>query len=259
MVGMPRKMVADGCRGETNATPLGINAHMPRRRRSRRFRWPARIALAILAIPLLYLFAALIGALVPLNADWVEPERGITIYVANNGVHADLVLPANAQGLDWRPLLPKSDFANVQADAQWIAFGAGERRVYLETPTWGDLSARTAVVAMTGGERVMHVQWTDNPAYSAKQIRLTPEQYRRLWASIRAGFALDASGRPIRIDHPGYGYGDAFYRGVGKANAIHTCNQWAAGRLRLAGVKAPLWSPFVQGLVWRYREPDQST
>ena len=46
------------------------------------------------------------------------------------------------QGLDWRPLVPKSDMANVPADARWIAFGAGERRVYLETPTWGDLTPR---------------------------------------------------------------------------------------------------------------------
>ena len=64
---------------------------------------------------------------------------------------------------------------------------------------------------------------------SAKQIRLTPEQYRRLWASIRAEFQLSAEGKPIRIDHPGYGFGDAFYHGIGKANAISTCNQWAAG------------------------------
>jgi uncharacterized protein (TIGR02117 family) len=228
---------------------------MPRRRRrSRKLSWLARIALAILAIPLLYIFAALIGGLVPVNASWKEPERGITIYVANNGVHADLVLPAEAQGLDWRPLVPKSDMANVPTDAQWIAFGAGERRVYLETPTWGDLSIKTAAIALTGGERVMHVEWVGDPAYAARAIRLTPEQYRRLWAAIRAGFSLDASGKPIRIDHPGYGPRDAFYFGTGKANAIHTCNQWAASRLRVAGVKAPLWSPFVQGLVWRYRE-----
>ncbi len=159
-----------------------------------------------------------------------------------------------SQGLDWRPIVPKADFTNVPADAQWVAFGAGERRVYLETPTWGDLSVRTAAVALTGGERVMHVQWVHDPAYSAREIRLTPEQYRRLWASIRAGFELNARGKPVRIDHPGYGMGDAFYRGVGKANAVDTCNQWAASRLRLAGVEAPLWSPFVQGLVWRYRE-----
>ncbi len=226
---------------------------MPRRRRRRKINWPARIALAILAIPLLYIFAALAGGLIPVNADWEEPDQGVTIYVANNGVHADLVLPASHEGLDWRPLLPKSDARNVPAGAQWIAFGAGERRVYLETPTWGDLSLKTAAIALTGGERVMHVQWVRDPAYAARAIRLTPEQYRRLWASIRSEFQLSPEGRPIRIDHPGYGFGDAFYHGVGKANAINTCNQWSADRLRVAGVKAPLWSPFVQGLVWRYR------
>jgi len=231
---------------------------MPRRRR-KRFNWPARVAFAILAIPLLYIAAALIGGLIPVNAGWQEPDEGVTIYVANNGVHADLVLPANAQGLDWRPLLPKSDMANVPANANWIAFGAGERRVYLETPTWGDLSIKTAAIALAGGERVVHVQWTGNPAYSVREIRLTPVQYRRLWASIRSEFQLNPDGKPMRIDHPGYGFGDAFYYGIGKANAINTCNQWTADRLRVAGVKAPLWSPFVQGLVWRYRPADQRT
>jgi uncharacterized protein (TIGR02117 family) len=229
------------------------------RRRSRKFRWPVRIALAILAIPLLYLMAALVGGLIPVNSDWQEPDDGITIYVANNGVHADLVLPAVAQGLDWRPLLPKTDARNVPDNAGWIAFGAGERRVYLETPTWGDLTAKTAAIALTGGERVMHVQWVRDPTYAAKEIRLTPEQYRRLWASIRSEFQLSPDGKPVRIDHPGYGFGDAFYHGVGKANAISTCNQWSADRLRVAGVKAPLWSPFVQGLVSYYRQPGQST
>ena len=232
---------------------------MKRRPRRRKTRWIKRIAIALLAIPALYLLGALAGSLIPLNDSWVEPDEGITVYIADNGVHADLILPANAQGLDWRPLVPRTDFANVPADAEWVAFGAGERRVYLETPTWADLSLKTAFVALTGGERVMHVEWVDNPAHAARELRLTPEQYRRLWASIRAGFRLDSNGKPILIDHPGYGLRDAFYEGVGKANAIHTCNQWAAGRLRLAGVEAPLWSPFVNGLTWRYRQAGQST
>jgi uncharacterized protein (TIGR02117 family) len=229
---------------------------MKRRSRRRKSSWFKRIAIALLAIPGIYLLAALIGSLIPVNSGWSEPRQGITIYVADNGVHADLVLPANAQGLDWRPLVPRADFANVPADAGWVAFGAGERRVYLETPTWADLSLKTAAIALTGGERVMHVEWVRDPAYAARAIRLSPEQYRRLWASIRAGFKLDTNGKPIRINHPGYGPRDAFYEGVGKANAIHTCNQWAASRLRLAGVEAPLWSPFVNGLTWYYREPD---
>lgn len=233
---------------------------MPRRRRhTRKLSIGRGLALAILAIPLAYLLAALVGGLIPVNADWREPDRGVTIYLADNGVHVDLILPVSTQGLDWRPLVPQSDFAAVPADAGWIAFGAGERRVYLETPTWGDITPRTIWAATSGGERVMHVEWTRDPTYAARAIRLTPEQYRRLWTAIRAGFRLDAKGRPIRIDHPGYGPRDAFYEGVGRASAIDTCNQWTASRLRLAGVKASAWSPFVQGLVWRYREADQRT
>ncbi len=51
---------------------------MPRRRR-RKSSWPVRIALAILAIPALYIFAAIIGGLIPINSGWKEPDKGVTI------------------------------------------------------------------------------------------------------------------------------------------------------------------------------------
>ena len=229
------------------------------RRKSRKSKALRRIWLALAAVPALYLLAALVGSLASVNRHWREPSEGVTIYLANNGVHADLILPAQAQGLDWRPLLPKRHFAVADPAAQWVAFGAGERRVYLDTPRWRDLSLPTIWAALTGGERVMHVEWVRDPGYAAREIRLRPQEYRRLWQSIRAEFDLDPQGRPVRIDHPGYGPGDAFYEGRGKATAIRTCNTWASDRLRLAGVKAGLWTPFAQGLVWRYRPADQST
>jgi uncharacterized protein (TIGR02117 family) len=144
--------------------------------------------------------------------------------------------------------------AAADPNARWIAFGSGEERVYLNTPTWWDITPRTVWSALTGGRRVMHVEYVANPMYAARQVRLTPEEYRRLWAAIRADFALDARGQPQRLAHPGYGPSDAFYRAVGKESALRTCNTWAAKWLRLAGVKTSLWPPFVQGLVWRYRK-----
>jgi len=224
-----------------------------RRRKTRAGAWAGRALSAILAIPALYLLAALIGSLVPVNRHWVEAGKGPTIYLADNGVHVDIVMPIDAEGLDWRPLLPPGDFARVDPNASFIAFGAGERRVYLDTPTWWDLTPRTALAALTGGERVMHVEYVPSPSYTVREIRLRPEEYRRLWAAIRADFALDGRGRPQRIDHPGYGPSDAFYRATGRASAVHTCNSWAADKLRLAGVKTSLWPPFASGLVWRYR------
>jgi uncharacterized protein (TIGR02117 family) len=214
--------------------------------------------LVMVAIPLAYLVAALVGSLVPVNSGWHEPTSGITLYLADNGTHADLILPVRAAGLDWAAFIPRSDMADA-AGEQWIGFGAGERHVYLDTPTWADISPRTALAATTGGERIVHVEYTDDPAYAARAIRVTPEQYRRLWAAIHAEFRLDAGGHAIHIDHPGYGPRDAFYQGIGRASALSTCNNWVAGRLRLAGIGTSLWSPFVQGLVWRYRKADQRT
>ena len=231
---------------------------MARRRRKSR-RYGRRALLALAAIPGLYLAAALLGSLIPVNRGWVEAHAGIPVYLADNGVHADIIMPALAGGLDWAPIVPKTDFAAPDPAAQWVAFGAGEERVYLETPRWRDIRPATAWSALAGGQRVMHVEWVADPRYAAREILLRPEEYRRLWAAVRADLALDAAGRPSHIDHPGYGNADAFYRARGKASAIHTCNSWAAQKLRLAGIKTSLWSPFVQGLVWRYRKADQRT
>ncbi len=225
-----------------------------RRRKGKTGKWFGRLITLGLALPAIYLLAALLGSLIPVNRGWTETEQGTTVYLADNGVHTDIIMPVKAQGLDWAPLIPKRDFADAAPDARWIAFGSGEGRVYLDTPTWWDLTPRTLWSALIGGRRVMHVEYVVDPGYAVRQIKLRPEEYRRLWAAIRTDFAAGPNGRPIHINHRGYGPADAFYWASGKANAIYTCNSWTAHRLRLAGVKTSLWPPFVQGLVWRYRK-----
>ena len=225
-----------------------------RRRKGRSGKWVGRLLSAVLALPALYLTAALIGSLVPANGGWTEPVQGTTVYLADNGIHADIVMPVDAQGLDWSTVIPRSAMAAVAPGTAWIAFGSGEERVYLNTPTWLDITPRTIWSALAGGKRVMHVEYVSDPNYAARQIRLRPEEYRRLWSAVRADFALDSRGRPQRINHPGYGPADAFYRAVGKESAFRTCNSWVARWLRLAGVKTSIWPPFVNGLTWRYRK-----
>ena len=224
-----------------------------RRRKSEASKWVGRALTLLLAVPALYLVAALVGSLVPVNRGWIEPAQGTTIYLADNGIHVDIIMPVNAQGLDWTRVVPPSDFKAVDPNAGFVAFGSGEERVYLNTPTWWDITPRTIWSALTGGKRVMHVEYVPSPSYAVREIRLRPQEYRRLWAAIHADFALDAGGRVHRVDHPGYGPSDGFYRAVGKESAFRTCNSWVAKWLRLAGVKTSLWPPFAQGLVWRYR------
>ena len=224
-----------------------------RRRKSKAGKWVGRLLSLLLAPIALYLSGALVGSLVAVNRNWTEPEEGTAIYIADNGIHADIIMPVKAEGLDWAPLIPKSDFAAAPLNARWIAFGSGEQHVYLATPSWWDLTPRTLWSALIGGKRVMHVEYVSSPSYAVREVRLRPQEYRRLWATIRADFALDRQGRLKRIDHPGYGPSDAFYRATGNANAFGTCNAVVANWLRHAGVKTSLWPPLVEGLVWRYR------
>lgn len=224
-----------------------------RRRKGKSGKWVGGLLTAFLAFPALYFSAALCGSLIPVNRSWTEPAQGTIVYIADNGIHADIIMPVDAKGLDWGKVLPKNDFAAPDPAASWIAFGSGEERVYLNTPTWWNITPRTLWAALAGGERVMHVEYVADPSYAVREIRLRPDEYRRLWAAIRADFALDARGRPERIANASYGPADAFYRASTKANAVHTCNTVAAHWLRLAGVKSSIWPPFVNGLVWRYR------
>lgn len=224
-----------------------------RRRKNKAGKWIGLFITALLTFPVLYLLAALVGSLVAVNRGWTEPSQGTTVYIADNGIHADIIMPVKAEGLDWKPLIPSHDFAAAPPDSRWIAFGSGEKHVYLDTPRWRDIGAGTIWSALAGGPRVIHVEYVPSPDYAAREIRLRPEEYRRLWATIRSDFALDRKGRPVRIDHKGYGPADAFYRATGTANAVMTCNAVAARWLRLAGIKASLWPPFISGLTWRYR------
>src|SRR4051794_2349996 len=81
------------------------------RRKGKAGKWVGRAISVLLAIPAAYLLAALIGSLVPVNRGWTEPAHGTTVYIADNGIHADILMPVKAQGLDWAPLVPRSDFA----------------------------------------------------------------------------------------------------------------------------------------------------
>lgn len=201
-------------------------------------------------VPLFYVLAGIGGTLIPSNADWQEPDTGITLYVHDNGIHTGLVLPRKNAIADWSDLVRPEHLADPRYASDHLLFGWGDRAFYLETPTWGDLRPSTAFAALFGSEAsLVHVDHIAAPqaADDLRAIRVTPDQYRQIAAAIRAKFALDDAERSQPVT--GYGRADAFYEAHGRYNAITTCNEWTGSVLRDAGVRVGAWTPFNFGVM----------
>jgi len=189
-----------------------------------------------------YAVAAVVGGAIPVNSGWQQARSGVRIYVIDNGIHTDLVLPVAAEGVDWRDLMKPDDIADpAQARHSHIAFGWGDRDFYLNTPSWSQVSPVRVAKAMAGmGSTVLHVAHIPAPGVGPhmRTIVLSPDEYRRLAAFVRGTFAEGPSVH-------GYGASDAFYPAKGGYSAIRTCNQWTGSALREAGVKMGWWTPFT--------------
>jgi uncharacterized protein (TIGR02117 family) len=226
---------------------------IPSRRRA--LVWALRIVAGIVALPLAFFLAAFILGAVPANVAWREPAEGITIYVRSNGVHTWIVMPKVNAEMDWRPYAQPAHLADPRwGAADHVAIGYGNREFYLNSPTWGDLSVRTAALALFGsGPTLLHVEHVHAPRPEPMQrpIRITAEQYRRLTGYIQRRFRLDESGRPLPILGRGYGPSDMFYEANGGYSLVFTCNEWTGRALRHAGIRMGLWTPFEQSVMWR--------
>lgn len=210
------------------------------------WRWVRNVLLALATLIAGYALAAVAGSAIPLNSGWKQAGKGVRIYVIDNDVHTDLVLPVVAEGVDWRDLVKPGDLADpAQAVHSHLAFGWGNRDFYLNTPTWSQLNVGRLLGALAGtGRTVLHVSHIDAPGAGPhmRSVMLSPEEYRRLAAYVRATFGEGASVH-------GYGGHDAFYDAKGGYSALSTCNQWTGGALRAAGVKMGAWTPFTFGVM----------
>jgi len=229
----------------------------------KRWRWAGLAVAPLLLPPALYLGAALVLERVPVNAGFRPAPEGVLVGVIDNGVHADLILPVQAAGIDWRRSFPLAGFPRLGWDEsalRYITVGWGQREFYLETPTWADVRPGTALRALLGiGGTVLHVAYWPPLKESPRIVWtiLSPEAYRRLADYVAASLARDGEGGAIQIAGEGYAHNDAFFAARGDYGPILTCNEWASRALAHAGVRTGLWTPFPAAVLDHLRQvPD---
>ena len=207
----------------------------------------------LLAAVAVYLLAALLLGLIPVGGDRGD-DNGIAVFIRGNGVHADLVVPMVAGGVDWRTRLPIAALHPIAGVTEDLAFGWGDRGFYLTTPTWSDLRVATAFRALTGLDRtVLRAEAVPVPAPDPemREVRLSPEHYRALAAFIAAAIRVGDDGGAIVIPGAHYDAHDIFLEANGHYSIFETCNEWTRQALAVAGVRVPAWSPFQQALFYQ--------
>lgn len=214
-------------------------------------RWAAALIAVIALAVAVFLLATWIGSSIPRNPDRSEPAAedagGVEIMVGTNGVHTELVLPLVTAEKDWRGTFRVTDIPASTAPYTHVAVSWGEREVFLNTPTWRDLTLSTAVGALMGGESLLHVAHYIRPAPGPdnRPLRLTQAQYAKLVARVEA--ALAPAGQRSR--YRGYADYDVFYTANGQYDWSNTCNQWTSDTLAAAGLKTGWWTPFAGGVM----------
>ncbi len=210
-----------------------------------------RMFIGILFFLSAYFLVAGICASIPVNRGFTSPPDGILIAVTSNGVHTDILVPAENELYSWRTLLPYSDTRSADSTYGYVSFGWGDKGFYIETPTWADLKASTACKAMFWmSTSAMHVTWrkripTDGPR--CRSFRISRENYIALCAYIRASFE-DKDGRVQVVKAPTYSGYDAFYEAEGRYNLFRTCNVWTGQALKAGGIRVAAWTPFERSV-----------
>ncbi|TPE44342.1 TIGR02117 family protein [Pontibacter mangrovi] len=205
---------------------------------------------SVLSAFILFVASAVILSSITVNNGYAQPQpqdEHIEIYVTSNGVHTDIIVPVSTKYIDWREKLPLQHFGKVDSTFRYIGFGWGDRKFYIETPEWTDLTPTVAISAALWPTRTaMHVEYIRSrlvPTKRQRPLRITPEQYRRLIVYIDESF-VQQNGKYLHISGSGYSERDTFYEAHRKFYILKNCNNWVNQGLKSMGVKTALWAPF---------------
>jgi len=186
----------------------------------------AKIIGLLIAIPIIYIVVSLLLTIIPISEKESNQPKVHTVYVATNGVHADLVLPKNL--IDQAILKDQI----IRTNDTYFAFGWGEENFYINTPTWGDLNS----------------DWIP--------IKITDDQLSKLNTYVAQTFD-ETSGKKVIVDGATYTTNqDNFYRAKGNYMFYRTCNSWLNRGLKESGMKGSLWTPFDFGVTRWYEEEE---
>jgi hypothetical protein len=156
----------------------------------------------------------------------VEKGEGRTVWIVGDMVHSDY-------------LFRSEDFPEFGGGKDYVKVGWGDRRIFLETRTWGDLRLQDFLKAFFGlNPTVLRVESLEAVPGGAKGLEMGEEQFGAVRAHVMGSFF----GPPI-VRGPEDYQGGVFYESGLRYNCVTNCNNWVNWGLYRAGVTNRVWRP----------------
>lgn len=212
------------------------------------------LTIIILSIGL-YVGSAILIAKISSTPE-VTKNTEIEIFILTNGVHTDIVMPIKSELIDWSEYFKYENTLSQDTSYKYVAIGWGDKGFYLETPTWGDLTAKVALKAAFGiSTSAIHSTFYHKMQENSEciSLNLSRDQYQRLIKYVLGSLQISDQNQLIHIEtDANYGSNDAFYEAIGSYSFFHTCNTWANNGLLECGQKACIWTIFDTGIFNHY-------
>lgn len=194
-----------------------------------------------------YLCVALIGGTIATGT--INNNQEIKVYIASNGIHTDICMPTLTELKDWTNFISTKPFETQNKD--YIKIGWGDKGFFLDTPTWSELKASTAInAALLPSNTAMHVAYIREPqkSESCRAVTLNFYNYKKLINHIESSF--ETRDRKILLIHgKGYSNNDNFYEAINSYHLFRTCNSWTNEALKSANVKTGIYALFPHGIL----------
>lgn len=213
------------------------------------FKLLKRILLFAFTLVAIYLLSALILSLAKTHPPKLDCFKENVIFFTSNGIHLDIVLPVENIETGFLKKL------EILPGTKYVSFGWGDRRFYLNTPEWKDLTCKTALNALfLKSETAMHVTCYSQKYDSWEKLNLCSSQLDILVQYIENSFQKNENDSLQKIDAQGYYNNDAFYEAKGSFTLFRTCNIWVNRAQKETGIKTSVWSPFDFGILYHLPE-----